>query len=292
MIVGVVLAAGAATRMGTPKQLMPYRGIPLLQHAVDAAEGSQLDRVVVVTGAYADDVEGELRTARATTVRNPDFRRGNMSSLECGALAAPNAGAYLLLMGDHPHVEREVIDAMVALWRDEQPWGAVTSYRDRVAHPFLLSRAALDEAITIGGPKLLWRLLAEDGTGRVVRVQIDRDAPLDVNTPQDYDELYAAGPYLRLRGKGSIDLEAETLAVTLYPKKQREFFSFVTPVKIHGDLGSPSVFALPYKEAVALAGVGTLAEPEIVAPALALSYLWKHLHDKNKGPCFAEKAKD
>ncbi len=163
--------------------------VGLLQHAVETAERSQLDRVVVVTGAYADDVEGELRTARAVTVRNPDFRRGNMSSLECGALAVPDAAAFLLLMGDHPDVRSEVVETMIALWHEEQPWGAVAAYRDKVAHPFLLSRAAFDEAVRTGGPKLLWRLLAEDGTGRVVRVQIDHDAPADVNTPEDYRDL-------------------------------------------------------------------------------------------------------
>jgi molybdenum cofactor cytidylyltransferase len=194
LVVGVVLAAGAATRMGRPKQLLPYRGRSLIQHAVDTAEASRLDRVVVVTGAYADDVEGELRTARAVTIRNPDFRRGNMSSLECGAMAMPNADAYLLLMGDHPDVPVEVIDAMVQLWRDEQPWGAVAVYRDHIAHPFLLSRAALDEAMSIGGPKLLWRLLGEDATGRVVRVTFELDPPSDVNTPEDYGRLVDGEP--------------------------------------------------------------------------------------------------
>jgi len=194
MVVGVVLAAGAARRMGKPKQLLPYREVALLQHAVDAAESSTLDRVVVVTGAYADEVEGALRVERATTVRNPDFRRGNMSSLSCGAQAAPHAGAYLLLMGDHPNVGVDVIDAMVALWREEQPWGAVVAYTDRVAHPFLLSLAALDEAEAIGGPKLLWRLLGEDATGRVVRFRVERDAPVDVNTPDDYERLLAEPP--------------------------------------------------------------------------------------------------
>jgi molybdenum cofactor cytidylyltransferase len=194
LVVGVVLAAGAATRMGRPKQLLPYRGRALIQHAVDTAEASRLDRVIVVTGAYADDVEGELRTARAFTVRNPDFRRGNMSSLECGAMAASTADAYLLLMGDHPDVPLEVIDTMVQLWRAEQPWGAVAVYRDQIAHPFLLSRAALDEAIAVGGPKLLWRLLAEDATGRVVRVAFDLDPPCDVNTPADYDLLIEGEP--------------------------------------------------------------------------------------------------
>ena len=175
--------------MGKPKQLLPYRNAPLLQHAIDAAEASQLDRVIVVTGAYADEVEEGIRVDRAVTVRNPDFRRGNMSSLECGALAAPHADAYMLLMGDHPDVSVAVIDKLVDLWRREAPWAAVCAYQDRIAHPFLMSRAALDEAIAIGGPKLLWRLFGEDETGRVVRVELDQGAPLDVNTPDDYGEL-------------------------------------------------------------------------------------------------------
>ena len=188
-VTGIILAAGAAERMSETKQLLPHRGLPLLQHAVNVAEASRLDQIVVVTGAHGDEVEGTLRLERATTVRNPDFRRGNMSSLECGAAAAADAEAFEVLMGDHPGVQVAVIDEMVELWRGGHPWGAVTEYSDRVAHPFLLSRAALDEAIAIGEPKLLWRLLAEDDTGRVVHLQVDHPAPIDVNTPEDYDRL-------------------------------------------------------------------------------------------------------
>ena len=161
----------------------------MLQHAVDTAEASSLDRIVIVTGAYADEVEEALRIDRAVTVRNPDFRRGNMSSLVCGAEAVPGADAIVLLMGDHPGVDVAVIDGIVSLWRTSRPWEAVTAYRDGIAHPFLLSRAALDEAVSIGGPKLLWRLLAEDESGRVVRMAVDRPAPMDVNTPEDYRRL-------------------------------------------------------------------------------------------------------
>jgi molybdenum cofactor cytidylyltransferase len=188
-IAGIVLAAGAAERMGEAKQLLPYQGLPLLQHVVDAAGASRLDRVVVVIGAYGDEVEAALHLAEAATVRNPGFERGNMSSLECGAALVPEAEALVLLMGDHPGVNVGVIDQMVALWRDEQPWGAVTQYSDRIGHPFLLSRAALDEAVGIGGPKLLWRLLGDDPTGRVTRLLVDLPAPIDVNTPEDYDRL-------------------------------------------------------------------------------------------------------
>lgn len=188
-IAGIILAAGAAERMGEAKQLLPHRGLPLLQHAVDVAEASQLDQIVVVIGAHGDEVEESLRLDRATTTRNLDFRRGTMSSLERGAEAAAGAEALILLMGDHPEMRVEVVDQMVALWIDNRPWAAVTAYSDRVAHPFLLSRSALAEAIALGGPKLLWRLLAEDDTGRVVRLPIDHPAPIDVNTPEDYDRL-------------------------------------------------------------------------------------------------------
>ena len=132
LVVGVVLAAGAAERMGNAKQLLPYKGAILLQHAVDAAEASRLDGVIVVTGAYADEVEAALRVDRAVTVRNPDFRRGNMSSLEVGAAAAPQADAVMLLMGDHPGVKVAVIDEMLELWRRQRPWAATAAYRDRV----------------------------------------------------------------------------------------------------------------------------------------------------------------
>ena len=188
-VAGIVLAAGAAERMGRPKQLLPYRGAPLLQHAVGAAVESRLDTVVVVTGAFGSEVEAELRLDRAALVRNPDYRRGNMSSLECGAVRVPEAGAVILLMGDHPDIRVSVIDQMISLWEDDSPWAAVTAYRDRVAHPFLLSRSALDEATITGGPKLLWRLLAEDDTGKVARLRVAGPAPTDVNTPDDYQQL-------------------------------------------------------------------------------------------------------
>lgn len=188
-IVGIILAAGSAQRMGEPKQLMVYRDKPLLQHVIDTAEASQLDQVIVVTGASADLVEESTHLTRAVAVRNPDPDRGNMSSLAVGAAAASDAGGFVLLMGDQPGLPMSIIEQMIALWRDQQPWGAVTEYRDRVAHPFLLSPAAVDEAFAVGGTKLLWKFLAEDDTGRVVRLTTADAAPIDVNTPEDFQRL-------------------------------------------------------------------------------------------------------
>jgi molybdenum cofactor cytidylyltransferase len=84
-----------------------------------------------------------------------------------------------------------VIDLLVERFKRERPWAAVTAYDDRIAHPFVLSRDALNEAASGEGPKLLWRLLAEDPTGRVLQVAATGSAPLDVNTPEDYHRLLA-----------------------------------------------------------------------------------------------------
>jgi molybdenum cofactor cytidylyltransferase len=192
-LAGLVLAAGEATRMGRPKQLLPYAGTTLLNHVVAAAAASSLDEVVVVTGAHAAMVESQLETGRATVARNPDYRRGNMSSLAVGAAAVPQAASVLVLMGDMPEVDTEIIERFVARWHEQRPWAAVGEYRDGIAHPFLLSGAALDTVLAVDEPKALWRLLVVEPVGPVDRVTIGRPRPSDINTEADYERLLAAG---------------------------------------------------------------------------------------------------
>ena len=187
-VAGIVLAAGASLRMGEPKQLLPYGETTLLNHAIGVAESSTLDFVVVVTGANAEMVEDSIEAERATVVRNPDFELPNMMSVIVGAKAVA-ADAYLTLPCDTPGINSDIVDAVVERWRTGSPWAIVTAYRGSTGHPFLLSRAALHEAADVEGPKVLYRFLAYDDTGRVTRVAVDRPPPADVNTREDYREL-------------------------------------------------------------------------------------------------------
>jgi molybdenum cofactor cytidylyltransferase len=188
-VAGVVLAAGAAERMGKPKLLLPFRQTTVLNATLAAVESSNVDRVIVVTGANADEVESSIVANRATVVRNSDYRRGNMSSFLTATATDPEAAAFILVPGDIPTIRADVIDLMVGLWRETDSWAAVTSYADGVGHPFLVSRDALDSATRTPGEKVLGRLLIESDDDRVVRVVVPITAPRDVNTPADYGAL-------------------------------------------------------------------------------------------------------
>lgn len=188
-ITGVVLAAGAAERMGEPKLLMPFGERTVLNATLAAVEASRVDRVIVVTGANAEAVEASILTVRAGVVRNSDYRRGNVSSLLTATSADPGADAFVLVAGDQPTTGTDVIDALVDLWNERQPWAAVTEYDDRTANPFLISRTALDEVTEMTGEKVLGRLLVERTDERVARLRAAGPSPRDVNTPEQYAAL-------------------------------------------------------------------------------------------------------
>lgn len=191
VVTGVVLAAGASERMGDSKLLLPYRGTTVLNTTIAAVEASAIGSVIIVTGARAEEVEASVESRRGAIVRNPGYRRGNMSSFLTATAGDPDAAAFIIIPGDMPGMRTSVIDSMIDLWSEVRPWAAVTEYTDRTAHPFLLSRGAVRSTEKMAGEKVLGRILIDSGDGRVVRLSVPHEAPRDVNTPDDYEGLLA-----------------------------------------------------------------------------------------------------
>src|SRR5712691_10723380 len=98
-VAAVVLAAGQGLRFGSQKLLAPLRDRPLLQHALDAANGSSLSPVVVVLGADADAIEAGVRAGRARLVRNDDYATGQASSLRVGLRSLEASDAAVVVLG-------------------------------------------------------------------------------------------------------------------------------------------------------------------------------------------------
>jgi molybdenum cofactor cytidylyltransferase len=187
-VAGVILAAGASRRMegDTVKQLLPWGDTTMVGAVVAAAEASRLDRIVVVVGHRAAEVEASLPGGRRIVATNPDYRAGNLSSFRVGLAAARNPAAVLVLLGDMPSVGPGIIDRMLDVWEASRPWAAVAEYRHATRHPLLLSAEAVAGIDPAAGGKALWRLIEEAAPGAVRRVQFNLSPPQDVNTLADY----------------------------------------------------------------------------------------------------------
>ncbi|MBW2289795.1 MAG: nucleotidyltransferase family protein [Deltaproteobacteria bacterium] len=190
---GVVLAAGASTRMGRPKQLLEIAGRLLLQHVVDAALASSLDEVIVVLGHRADEVEAALRLgSRARAVVNPEFAAGQITSLRCGLAAAnPAARAAAVLLGDQPTLRSEAIDDMIAAFLAAGARAARPVYPDaggRPGHPVLLAREIFHELDPLHGDQGARTLFSEPRPG-VLEVPVAGQPPPDIDTPEDFTRI-------------------------------------------------------------------------------------------------------
>ncbi len=187
----VILAAGASTRMGRPKQLLEYRGRTLIRHAVDTAVNSLCQPIVVVLGADADRIKPEIPPSHVTLVENPDWSDGMSTSLRVGVetiLAInPNIDALVLMLCDQPFVSTWLINQLVATHhRTKQPIVA-SQYAEVVGVPALFARTLFPILTTLQGDRGA-RQIIQQSLPRLGRVTFPAGA-FDIDTPTDYARL-------------------------------------------------------------------------------------------------------
>jgi CTP:molybdopterin cytidylyltransferase MocA len=159
MVWAIVLAAGAASRFGAPKQRL------LLRPVLERVRASSVDGVLVVSGAH------ELETD-APTVSCADWARGPGASLRCGLAALPTeAEAAVVVLADGPALEPAAIDRVVARWRDERAPVVAATYGGTRLHPVLIDRTA-------------WKEVPDEGARSLDAVLVSCD---DLSPPGDVD---------------------------------------------------------------------------------------------------------
>jgi len=190
---GLVLAAGASTRLGQPKQLLPFGATTLLGTVVaEARAAAALDEVIVVLGGAAAEVRRQVDLAGATVVENPEFSTGCSSSYRTGIGALdPRADAVAILLGDQPGVDHTVIDTVVDEWRRTRDRILLAAYRTREGHPLVFARALFDHLVALQGDKAAWKIV-DARRDEIRAVAVDRPHPRDVNTWEEYELLLRA----------------------------------------------------------------------------------------------------
>ncbi len=193
---GIVLAAGASTRMGRPKQLLPVDGRPLLQLVVERACASRLDEVYVVLGARAEEIRARVEMGRARVVVNPEYASGMASSLRAGldALGAEVERAVVIL-GDQPGVTGEQIDRLLELHQRSGLPAAALSFDGLLHPPVVLGRELWPGLASLEGDVGCRALIrARPEQVAALPVPAVHRHPVDVDTPHDYERLTGGAP--------------------------------------------------------------------------------------------------
>lgn len=180
----VVLAAGGSTRLGRPKQLLTRDGETLVQRAARLALESGASRVLVVVGAYADDVAAAVRDLPVERVVNGRWSEGLAGSVRITAESlATHAHATLLLTCDQPALEVDHLQSLLDASRRAPSGSAATRFGDRVGIPAVVAPTLMRAALAVQGDRGLRDVLNAEGAGVIAC-----DAPdlgLDIDTPDD-----------------------------------------------------------------------------------------------------------
>jgi molybdenum cofactor cytidylyltransferase len=189
---GVILAAGASSRMGRDKALLPWHGGTFLSAAIQALQ-RETELVMVVAGQNAQKLEPVVYANAAFLVINPHPDLGQLSSLQRGLEEVLNRGrdAAVITLVDRPAPKPETIhkikEAFVAA--EEQTWAAVPEYDGKHGHPIVIGREMMQAFLRAPATSTA-RDVEHAHQQNILYVPVDDPlVAVNVNTEEDYEKL-------------------------------------------------------------------------------------------------------
>lgn len=187
----IILAAGASSRLGSPKQLLIYSGAPLLQHSIEVAQLSDARSVIVVLGANSDLINDELKASTVKIVINSQWKEGMASTIRYGLQTLlelnPETKAVIFMVADQPFVTAELLNSLMDVNRKEQRSIVASKYGTTFGTPVLFAKRFFPE---------LMELTGDVGAKSLVRKYMSEAAfvffpkgNIDIDTKEDYENL-------------------------------------------------------------------------------------------------------
>ncbi|PYP12848.1 MAG: hypothetical protein DMD54_17835 [Gemmatimonadetes bacterium] len=192
-LAGVVLAAGRSSRMGSPKALLDFLGVPFVVRILEALEALEVKTRVVVLGPDAPRIQPLLTGHDFMLVENPAPDTGPIASLReaLRALQPVQPSAALVWPVDLPHVRVSTVERVLEAYRRTGAPVVVPSFGDRRGHPVIWGSGLFGELLespdaTRKGARAVLRAHEKE----IVSIPVDDPAVIDqVNTPEDYERL-------------------------------------------------------------------------------------------------------
>jgi len=190
----VILAAGRSARMACPKLLLDWGGRPIICHVAEIARKAGLSDIVVVTGAYHDELSAVLSGEQVNLVYNSGWAEGEMlSSVQIGLKSLPpGVSGAMVMLGDHPGVSVGTVRRLVSAFAEADKPIVIPEYRGRSGHPIIIHRLLWGEVFRLDVSVGLRQLMRRH-TGEILRVSVFTDEIFrDIDTPDEYRREFSA----------------------------------------------------------------------------------------------------
>ena len=189
-LAGIVLAAGASSRMGRPKALLPLNGHTFLARMLANFRGC-CDPVIVVLGHGAEEIRASCAGADgAVFVTNPHPEQGMLSSLQCGLRSVPqNAAGVMFCPVDFPLIRQETAGLVAERFLSSRPPVALPEHQGKHGHPVCVSPEVARELLALP-PESQAREVIHRHMGSAAILPVDDAGVItDVDSPEDYRKL-------------------------------------------------------------------------------------------------------
>jgi molybdenum cofactor cytidylyltransferase len=177
----IILAAGASSRMGKSKQLLPWKDGTLISNAVEIAMGSRAGHVYVVLGSNAHEHLKAIEMFPVTVVHNEAWQRGMGSSIKAGLTAAKDSEAVLIMVCDQPFVTSEHLNNIIEHYNKTRQQVVASKYLDAIGVPVLFGKEIFNELFEIGDEEGAKKIIVKHDTSFILLADGQ-----DLDTPDDY----------------------------------------------------------------------------------------------------------
>ncbi|MFT4661698.1 MAG: molybdenum cofactor cytidylyltransferase [Patiriisocius sp.] len=188
-IVAVILAAGASTRMGQPKQLLPWKSTTLLNHCINEVIQADIIETAVILGSNHEEIQSTIKPSTIHCIYNTNWENGMGSSIAKATEYAmkKNIDGVLFVLADQPFVDSNYLNILLNEYIPKQNQIIGTSYNNHVGVPAIFDKRYFSELISLTGKQGAKDLIHKYAP-KVTKFSPDFDFQ-DIDTPEDYRQL-------------------------------------------------------------------------------------------------------
>jgi molybdenum cofactor cytidylyltransferase len=195
MINAIILAAGESKRMGKLKPLLKFNDSTFLGQIISVLRLSDVDTITVVLGAEAETIKKYVDLSGTRVVINENYQKGQLSSLIAAIeQSSQDTEAILVCLVDNPFVTKEVVDKIVAKFKETNNPIIVPVFNKRRGHPTLFSRSLFDELLSAPEEEGA-RYVLYSNEERILELETSESGILiSIDTPDDYKFHFGVNP--------------------------------------------------------------------------------------------------